>query len=113
MFLFSYFLFKFNPSEANFARRFIGIASRTFGIARIRKDGSFIGFSPSRQVAKKLVLRILKTIQKTLRSDLSVLRPEPSGLRERKKHVCNVFSRSRQVAKVSLCRQFLLKINRW
>jgi hypothetical protein len=45
----------------------------------------FFGFSPSRQVAKNLVLRIFKTKQKTLRPETSELRPEPSGLREKRK----------------------------
>ena len=52
MFLFSYFLFKFNRSEANFASRFIGVASQTFGIAGFKNSAVSIGFSQSRHVAK-------------------------------------------------------------
>ena len=70
MFLFSYFLFKFNLCKANFASRDNGNASRTFGIAGFKKSAVNIGFSRSRQVAKLSVCKqIVPSIYKSLKAD--------------------------------------------
>jgi hypothetical protein len=67
----------------------------------------FFGFSPSRQVAKNLVLRIFKTKQKTLR-------PEPSGLQDLKKALSVLISREAAKSQnvLFLNRSFLVFTNR-